>query len=152
MSGAIKYDQGKPHLDLVLTPAGIEIGKALTFGGQKYKDDWNYMRGTGLQWRRLGAACLRHVSSWLNGEDQDPESGLHHLAHAGACIVMALNLVMLKRGADDRMGAELSKGEPPAATNTASAAQVYSTVSASAAVEHSVKWHLVKLRKPEGES
>lgn len=35
-------------------------------------------------------ALIRHVKAWHSGEVKDPESGLCHLAHAGACVVILL--------------------------------------------------------------
>ena len=33
-------------------------------------------------------AVLRHIMAWWEGQDLDPESGLNHLAHAMACLVI----------------------------------------------------------------
>jgi hypothetical protein len=33
---------------------------------------------------------MRHVHAWRAGETKDPESGLHHLAHAGCCLLFML--------------------------------------------------------------
>lgn len=98
---ATKNDGEKNRLELAAGPGWQEIGKALTYGARKYQA-YNYLQGNGLNWSRLAGAALRHISAWLCGEDRDPESGLLHLAHAGASIVMLLDLVLLKRGLDDR--------------------------------------------------
>lgn len=37
-------------------------------------------------------AAFRHLTAWLQHEPSDPESGLSHLAHAGARVLMALAL------------------------------------------------------------
>ena len=87
----------------LLCTAGIPIAEALTYGGVKYEDDFNYLRGSGLSFRRVGASGLRHWASEIRGETTDPESKLPHVGHAGACAVMALNLVLLKKGIDDRI-------------------------------------------------
>jgi hypothetical protein len=38
----------------------------------------------------------------VKGEDKDPESGLLHLDHAAACILMLVSSVKRKIGSDDR--------------------------------------------------
>ena len=37
--------------------------------------------------RRYFDAMQRHVWSWKQGEQLDPESGIHHLAHAMCCLM-----------------------------------------------------------------
>ena len=37
--------------------------------------------------RRYFDALQRHVWSWKQGEQIDPESGIHHLAHAMCCLM-----------------------------------------------------------------
>ena len=62
-----------------------ELAAALTFGGRKYdRDNWR----KGMQWTRPRAACLRHCDAfYFGGEIRDPESGVHHLGHAMACLM-----------------------------------------------------------------
>lgn len=105
MTTPVKHDEGKHQFDLMFCPGTLEISKALTFGANKYQDKHNYLRGTGLEYRRLAGSLGRHVLAWMLGEDKDPESGLHPLAHAGANVVMLLNLISAGKGVDDR-GAE----------------------------------------------
>lgn len=84
----------------ILSPWALEeIAKALDFGKQKY-GEWNY-RG-GFKWCRLTGSLLRHVYAWLKREDKDPETGLSHLAHAGANILMLLDHEILGLGEDNR--------------------------------------------------
>jgi hypothetical protein len=103
---AVKHDAGKPRMSLLLTPGGVEVARALTYGAGKYSP-FNYRNGDGLDHSRLADAALRHIAAYLAGEDLDPESGLPHLAHAGASINMLLDLIVLGRGKDDRW-----RGEP----------------------------------------
>lgn len=53
---------------------------------------WNYMEKGGLKTSRVYGALLRHMFSWFRGESIDPESGESHLAHAGCCIMMLIEL------------------------------------------------------------
>jgi hypothetical protein len=36
--------------------------------------------------RRYFDAMQRHVWAWRRGESLDPETGMHHLAHAACCL------------------------------------------------------------------
>lgn len=96
---AVKHDQTKPRMELLSPTAMEQIAKVLTFGADKYTE--NNWRG-GFKWTRLVGSLLRHVFAWLGGENNDPESGLSHLAHAGCCIMMLLEHEQLKLGEDDR--------------------------------------------------
>jgi hypothetical protein len=97
----VKNDGGKPRFELIPAVALFAIAEALTYGAKKYEAD-NYRKGGGLAWRRIFGAINRHAWAWLGGEDLDPESGLNHLAHMGAGVVMLLELVLTGNGKDDR--------------------------------------------------
>lgn len=88
--GGVKADGGKPDLSLLLIPAMLEVGKVFDFGAKKYAA-YNY---TGLEANRLIAACLRHLMAHNIGEDNDPETGMPHLAHAACSAIMALQCHM----------------------------------------------------------
>lgn len=81
----MKYDTGKLRWDLV-PPEFEEVVKVLTYGATKY-DDRNWELG--INYGRLIAAAQRHIWAWVRGERDDPETGIHHLAHA-ACDIMFL--------------------------------------------------------------
>ncbi len=68
-----KHDGKKPRWSLL--PAGTvqQIIAVLEFGAAKYTEN---------NWR--------HVHAWRDGEKNDPERGLHHLAHAGCCLLFML--------------------------------------------------------------
>jgi hypothetical protein len=96
---AVKFDGDKPRVELVSPSAIEEIAKAYTFGAKKYTDN-NWTKG--FKWTRLIGSALRHILAWQGGEDKDPESGLSHLAHAGACITMLITHEVKNLGEDDR--------------------------------------------------
>jgi hypothetical protein len=76
----MKHDQGK--IDYSLLPKGVieELGKVMTFGAQKYAPDtWQQIENAK---KRYFAAAFRHLNTWFDGEQNDPESGLMHLSHA----------------------------------------------------------------------
>lgn len=94
-----KHDSEKIRLELLPIEALEEISKVLGKGAIKY-DDWNWAKG--MAWLRLVGACLRHLFAFIRGENNDPETGLSHLAHAGCCILFLLTYVLKGLGKDDR--------------------------------------------------
>lgn len=98
MSEGIKYDAGKPRMDLVPWDSVRAMAEVMTFGAAKYEDR-NYY---GLAQSRLYAAVQRHLTAWFLGEDADPETSLSHLAHAMAGVAMLLEKDINKQGEDDR--------------------------------------------------
>lgn len=94
-----KDDSAKIRWDLLPPDAVEDIVKVLMFGAVKY-GDYNWAKG--MSWSRLFAACLRHLWAWWRGEENDPESGLSHLSHAGCCVLFLLSYNKLKLGKDDR--------------------------------------------------
>lgn len=94
-----KHDGGKPPMALLSGAALTEVAKVLEFGAKKY-DSWNWKGG--FKWSRLASAVLRHIFSWLSGEDKDPETGLSHLSHAACGIMFLIDFEVNKLGEDDR--------------------------------------------------
>lgn len=94
----LKFDAGKPRMDL-LDPLAIEqLALVLEFGAHKYAaHNWR----KGLSKSRLIAASLRHLFAYLRGEDHDPETGLPHPAHAMCCCMFLLGLAD-REDLDDR--------------------------------------------------
>ncbi len=99
MQSGVKYDEGKPPLGLIPRSALIEEARVMAFGANKYsKDNW---RG-GLSWSRLVNAALRHITSYNDGEDNDEETGLSHLAHARCCLAFLIEYSVTHPELDDR--------------------------------------------------
>ena len=96
---AMKYDTGKPRMDLLVPEADLLTARVFTFGAEKY-GDYNWMKG--FNHSRLTAALLRHITSFRLGEDLDPESGLPHLAHARCCLDMLIWHTINRKDLDDR--------------------------------------------------
>lgn len=86
----LKFDQGKPRPYLLIhgMPTALsQIADVLTFGAQKYAaHSWRQVEN-GQE--RYSDALFRHLLARANGEVNDPETGLPHLAHA-ACNIMFL--------------------------------------------------------------
>lgn len=86
-AGGAKFDAGKVRMDLVPGEFVYGVAAAMTYGAIKY-DDWNWSKG--MRVGRILAALLRHVYARLMGEAIDPESGLPHTWHMGACVAMVI--------------------------------------------------------------
>jgi hypothetical protein len=95
----------KPErLSLVPWDSVRAISRASNYGATKYADKdvgaFNWRRG--YAWSLSYDACIRHLSSWWEGEDTDPESGLHHLWHAGWHCLALIWFTQHKPEKDDR--------------------------------------------------
>lgn len=99
MSAATKHDQEKPRAELLPSAPLLAIAEVLTFGAQKYAaHNWRQ----GFDQSRLIGAAYRHLMAYNDGEDEDPESGLPHLAHLGCCVLFMLEQHLKGTGTDDR--------------------------------------------------
>jgi hypothetical protein len=65
-----------------------EVARVLMYGNTKYKEnDWQNVKN---KREFYFDAAMRHITAWWNGERLDPESGLHHLAHAMCCMLIIM--------------------------------------------------------------
>lgn len=94
-----KFDGDKPDMSLLSSVAIQKVAAVMTFGKKKY-DAHNWRKG--IVYSRLLAAALRHIFSYLSGENLDPESGQSHLAHACCCLFMVLEFETTRIDLDDR--------------------------------------------------
>jgi hypothetical protein len=88
MTQGMKFDNAKHRWSLLPSGTVQQIIAVLEFGAAKYKENnWQHVdRGP----ERYYDALMRHVHAWRDGEKNDSESGLHHLAHAGCCLLFML--------------------------------------------------------------
>lgn len=100
-----KYDDGKPPLSLLDRYALEQTAQVLAFGARKY--DAHNWRG-GIRYSRLSDAALRHLHAFIDGEDDDPESKLPHLAHAMCCVMFLLWTSRNRPDLDDRFASGTS--------------------------------------------
>lgn len=83
MTEGMKYDENKVRMELLPVEAMVGTAKVLTFGAKKYADrNWE----KGIKYSRVYGALQRHITAWWAGQDDDPETALSHLHHAGCCI------------------------------------------------------------------
>lgn len=95
-------EAGKPRVDLLQWGAILAVGQVAEFGAKKYGDRNFEQYAQQWNWGQLFGSAIRHLIAWAMREDRDPESGLHHLAHAAWNILTLLDFVMRGLGNDDR--------------------------------------------------
>jgi hypothetical protein len=89
-----KDSAGKERLDLLPPLAMLRLSRVLGYGvmekyADKPSDNWLRVPQAKTQYY---AAALRHLLKYAAGEERDPESGQHHLAHALCDIAFVLEL------------------------------------------------------------
>ena len=90
----------KPPLHLI--PPAAEIAEAVVMGlGASKYGPYNW-RSANVKATVYISAARRHLAQWLDGEDDDPESGVSHLAHARACLGILLDALATEHLVDDR--------------------------------------------------
>jgi hypothetical protein len=84
-TGGRKFDGGKLQYSLLPPLALKATVEILTFGAEKYEpDNWKFVPDSK---RRYFDAMQRHLWAWKEGEQNDPETGKNHLAHAMCCLM-----------------------------------------------------------------
>lgn len=96
---ATKHNAGKIRLELIPPSAIDAMGRAFTYGAEKYADyDW----AKGFDWEVLIGSASRHFNDFRKGNDIDEESGLHQLDLLMANIAMLIAHVEEGLGNDNR--------------------------------------------------
>jgi len=95
-----KCDAGKLAWDLFPFDAAEGAVRVLMYGARKYAPH-QWRTGGGIGCVRAVAAALRHIAAWLRGEDDDPESGEHHLDHAIVELLFAKDSILRGGGKGD---------------------------------------------------
>ena len=84
-----KKEEGlkKPLLGLLPPVFNEQVARVLEHGAEKY-GAWNW-RENEVETMTYIHAMKRHLDAYLSNEDDDPESGLSHLAHiAASCAIL----------------------------------------------------------------
>lgn len=87
----VKSDQGKTQWSYLPIPAVKVVVDVMAYGDTKYPapDGSNWKRVPDAKKRYYNAA-MRHLTSWWDGEQNDPETGYNHLAHACSNLLFLL--------------------------------------------------------------
>jgi hypothetical protein len=90
----------KPPLHLIPPAAEILESVVMALGARKY-GAFNW-RTAPIKASVYIAAARRHLLQWFDGQDDDAESGVSHLAHARACLGILLDALAAGCVVDDR--------------------------------------------------
>ena len=77
----------------------LELAAVAGYGADKY-ERFNYLKG--FEWSLSMDALFRHVLAFWAGEDNDPESGLPHTAHAAWHCLALCSYIRRNTEFDDR--------------------------------------------------
>jgi hypothetical protein len=96
-----RFNEGKPQLSFAVLGREVLAGEAAVWerGAKKYARG-NWLKG--MSWTQSADSLLRHLSAFLNGEDNDPETGLPHVDHIVCCAKILSNSVHTRPELDDR--------------------------------------------------
>lgn len=90
----------KPSIHFIPPAVILEEARVMALGGSKYGPfNWN---DKPVDASTYYDAAFRHLAAWYTGQNDDPESGASHLAHARACLGILLDALMLGTLIDDR--------------------------------------------------
>lgn len=98
-----RKEETQARFDLVTPDALTELARVYGYGESKYPSDAsgpNYLKG--YAWHKSIASLFRHVLKFMFGESIDPETGLHHLAHAAWHCFTLIAFEKRGLGTDDR--------------------------------------------------
>lgn len=93
---------GTAKVPISTLPAEViaEVGLAMLEGARKYRRH-NY-RVAGVRASVYYDATFRHLASWWEGEDIDPDSGLNHVTKAIAGLMVLRDSMIVGNWQDDR--------------------------------------------------
>jgi len=90
----------KPSLSVLPGPVLYEIAAGLLEGACKYRRH-NY-REAGIRASIYFDAAMRHLWAYWEGEDIDPDSGMHHISKTLACLMVMRDAMLIDNCLDDR--------------------------------------------------
>lgn len=95
----LKFDGGKPPLDLLPYEALAEVAMVMAAGEVKYSaGNW----AKGIEMRRLISAAMRHIGQFNSGQDYDEETNTLHLANAVCNLLFAIWMYKKRPDLDNR--------------------------------------------------
>lgn len=90
----------KAPLHLVPPVGIVHAAAAFADGAAKY-GPYNWREET-ISSSVYYAAAKRHLDAWWDGEDHAEDSGVHHIGHALACLMLILDSESIGKLNDDR--------------------------------------------------
>ena len=97
----LKNDKDKPTFELLPIDLLADVNKVLQHGCIRYGLN-NWRKAEGFKFSRCYNALLRHMFAWWQGEDNDRETGISHLAHAMCNLLFMMYHFKNNKQADDR--------------------------------------------------
>ena len=95
-----RFGKAKPSMANVPPVALVHLMMAHADGVKKYGQmNW---RDTNVPATIYYDAAMRHLMKWLDGQELDADSGVHHLGHVMACCAIILDAQASNRLSDDR--------------------------------------------------
>lgn len=95
-----RFGVAKPPLGLLPAPAVAHVAMAFADGDRKYgRANW---REKPVTWSTYDNAARRHIALYESGETHAQDSGVHHLAHAAACLMILVDAEEAGTLNDDR--------------------------------------------------
>jgi len=96
---ALRYNNGKRKWSLVDYKSMESLVDVLEFGAQKYAP-WNWTKGMSVT--EITESLQRHLYDFLNGIDEDPETGLSQIGHMQCNLMFLAYMLREKPEFDDR--------------------------------------------------
>jgi len=93
---------GSTKLPLHLWPLTATAYGSLALLDGECKYGRSNFRAVGVRASVYYDAALRHLGAWFEGEDCDPDSGVHHLGHGLACLAILVEGITAGNLVDDR--------------------------------------------------
>ncbi len=93
---------GSNKLPLSVVPASTKAYLALGHSEGHIKYGFVNFREAGVRTRIYIDALNRHVDRWMEGEEEDPETGVPHLANAITCLSIIIDAKECGKLIDDR--------------------------------------------------
>ncbi len=95
-----RFGLAKPPIALIPGPALVVTAEAFGDGARKYGPaNW---REKPVTTSTYTSAALRHLLAWIDGEENAPDSGVHHLGHAIGCLAILIDAQAQGSLNDDR--------------------------------------------------
>lgn len=96
---ATRENEGKPRWGLVPQSALLPLVRVLEHGAQRY-GAWNFTKGLSIT--EICESLKRHLDAFMEGQDADGDSGLHHVGHIQANALFLSWMLQHRPEMDDR--------------------------------------------------